>query len=244
MRGGARPLAPWGRAGAPCAPAGARACPARPPSLRPLQPACACAPYPSPQRRCWGRAARPRLSGPALHAGGRPPAPPPDRVARGCAQFGREKFTTQLERRRVCSALQGTLEMLGARQLVVGHTPQVAPLARAVCSSEAPGGRARRWPRQCAPCACRALGSGWAVAALSRACTWRLEQARGVRPHTPMERGGARADARARADVRQLGGANCECNGRVWRMDVGMSSGVLNAVPQARAPPNRVRLGL
>ena len=40
-------------------------------------------------------------------------------------QFGREKFTTQLERRRMCQALQGTLEMLGARQLVVGHTPQV-----------------------------------------------------------------------------------------------------------------------
>lgn len=40
-------------------------------------------------------------------------------------QFGREKFTTQLERRRVCQALEGTLEMLGARQLVVGHTPQV-----------------------------------------------------------------------------------------------------------------------
>ena len=50
---------------------------------------------------------------------------PADRAARGRAQFGREKFTTQLERRRVCSALQGTLEMLGARQLVVGHTPQV-----------------------------------------------------------------------------------------------------------------------
>ena len=27
-------------------------------------------------------------------------------------------------------------------------------------------------------------------------------------------------------------GANCECNGRVWRMDVGMSKGVLNAKPQ------------
>lgn len=35
--------------------------------------------------------------------------------------------------------------------------------------------------------------------------------------------------------VRQLSGANCECNGRVWRMDVGMSSGVLNAIPQVRA---------
>ena len=30
----------------------------------------------------------------------------------------------------------------------------------------------------------------------------------------------------------QLAGANCECNGRVWRMDVGMSGGVLNALPQ------------
>lgn len=30
----------------------------------------------------------------------------------------------------------------------------------------------------------------------------------------------------------QLTGANCECNGHVWRMDVGMSGGVLNALPQ------------
>lgn len=29
----------------------------------------------------------------------------------------------------------------------------------------------------------------------------------------------------------QLGGCNCECGGRVWRVDVGMSSGVLNARP-------------
>lgn len=29
----------------------------------------------------------------------------------------------------------------------------------------------------------------------------------------------------------QLAGANCECGGRVWRLDVGMSRGVLNAVP-------------
>jgi hypothetical protein len=29
----------------------------------------------------------------------------------------------------------------------------------------------------------------------------------------------------------QLGGANCECGGRVWRLDVGMSRGVLNAMP-------------
>ena len=29
----------------------------------------------------------------------------------------------------------------------------------------------------------------------------------------------------------QLGGANCECGGAVWRLDVGMSSGVLNARP-------------
>lgn len=30
----------------------------------------------------------------------------------------------------------------------------------------------------------------------------------------------------------QMSGANCECNGKVWRMDVGMSSGILDAVPQ------------
>ena len=32
----------------------------------------------------------------------------------------------------------------------------------------------------------------------------------------------------------QLEGANCECDRRVWRMDVGMSEGVLNANPQAK----------
>lgn len=30
----------------------------------------------------------------------------------------------------------------------------------------------------------------------------------------------------------QTNGANCECSGRVWRMDVGMSKGVLDAPPQ------------
>ena len=30
----------------------------------------------------------------------------------------------------------------------------------------------------------------------------------------------------------QLGGANCECDGRIWRIDVGMSFGVLGADPQ------------
>lgn len=30
----------------------------------------------------------------------------------------------------------------------------------------------------------------------------------------------------------QMGGCNCECGGRVWRVDVGMSSGVLNAEPE------------
>jgi hypothetical protein len=30
----------------------------------------------------------------------------------------------------------------------------------------------------------------------------------------------------------QMTGVNCECEGLVWRVDVGMSSGVLNAEPQ------------
>lgn len=30
----------------------------------------------------------------------------------------------------------------------------------------------------------------------------------------------------------QVSGANCECDGRIWRIDVGMSSGVLHALPQ------------
>lgn len=30
----------------------------------------------------------------------------------------------------------------------------------------------------------------------------------------------------------QMGGLNAECDGRVWRVDAGMSSGVLNAAPQ------------
>lgn len=32
----------------------------------------------------------------------------------------------------------------------------------------------------------------------------------------------------------QLGGANCECDGQVWRIDVGMSYGVLNRPVQVR----------
>jgi hypothetical protein len=35
--------------------------------------------------------------------------------------------------------------------------------------------------------------------------------------------------------VVQTNGANCECSGRVWRMDVGMSKGVLDAPPQVLA---------
>ena len=35
----------------------------------------------------------------------------------------------------------------------------------------------------------------------------------------------------------QTNGANCECKGRVWRMDVGMSKGVLDAPPQVRHEP-------
>ena len=30
----------------------------------------------------------------------------------------------------------------------------------------------------------------------------------------------------------QTGGANVQCEGRLWRLDVGMSCGVLNAAPQ------------
>ena len=30
----------------------------------------------------------------------------------------------------------------------------------------------------------------------------------------------------------QMSGVNCECDGRVWRVDAGMSSGVLDAAPQ------------
>lgn len=37
----------------------------------------------------------------------------------------------------------------------------------------------------------------------------------------------------------QLGGCNCECGGRVWRVDVGMSSGVLDARPSVlELPPD------
>ncbi|KAK9909578.1 hypothetical protein WJX75_004395 [Coccomyxa subellipsoidea] len=68
-------------------------------------------------------------------------------------QFGHERFPTLQQRFHACRDLDGTLRLLGARQLIVGHTPQT-------------------------------------------------------------------------------NGANCECNGRVWRMDVGMSKGVLDAAPQ------------
>ena len=36
----------------------------------------------------------------------------------------------------------------------------------------------------------------------------------------------------------QMYGLNSECDGKVWRVDVGMSSGVLNAEAQARRCTN------
>ncbi|CAL5219968.1 g1905 [Coccomyxa viridis] len=67
--------------------------------------------------------------------------------------FGQERFKNLQQRWKACMDVEGMLKLLGARQLIIGHTPQTI-------------------------------------------------------------------------------GANCECNGRVWRMDVGMSKGVLNARPQ------------
>lgn len=63
--------------------------------------------------------------------------------------LSKETFTTPNERYHACRALQQALEKVGAKRLVVGHTPQ-------------------------------------------------------------------------------LTGANCECDNQVWRIDVGMSYGVLN----------------
>lgn len=68
-------------------------------------------------------------------------------------QFGRETFKGEDERIRSCRALQQALEMVGAKRMVVGHTPQ-------------------------------------------------------------------------------LRGCNAECDGRVWRVDIGLSRGVLGSSPQ------------
>ena len=67
--------------------------------------------------------------------------------------LSKEKFPTPYERFSACNSLKQALEKVGAKRLVVGHTPQLA-------------------------------------------------------------------------------GANCECDGKVWRIDVGMSSGVLNRAAQ------------
>lgn len=40
-------------------------------------------------------------------------------------QFGHERFPTLQQRFHACRDLDGTLRLLGARQLIVGHTPQV-----------------------------------------------------------------------------------------------------------------------
>ncbi len=42
-------------------------------------------------------------------------------------QFGHERFPTMHQRFRACMDLDATLRLLGARQLIVGHTPQVRP---------------------------------------------------------------------------------------------------------------------
>lgn len=42
------------------------------------------------------------------------------------------------------------------------------------------------------------------------------------------------SDSVRRLILWQMSGVNCECDGRVWRADAGMSSGVLDAAPQVR----------
>jgi hypothetical protein len=56
----------------------------------------------------------------------------PPYLAMGCPdsvmwnrQFGHERFTSLQQRWKTCVELEATLRLLGARQLIVGHTPQV-----------------------------------------------------------------------------------------------------------------------
>ena len=75
-----------------------------------------------------------------LMADGTKPRPPylamggPDSVMWN-RQFGHERFPTYHQRFQACGALEATLRLLGARQLIVGHTPQVGPPCRLPFSS-------------------------------------------------------------------------------------------------------------
>lgn len=67
--------------------------------------------------------------------------------------YSKERFASEYDRYRSCSLLTQALDMVNAKRMVVGHTPQMS-------------------------------------------------------------------------------GCNCECDNRIWRVDVGMSSGVLDATPE------------
>ena len=50
--------------------------------------------------------------------------------------FGQEKFTTLQQRMKACMDVEGMLRLLGARQLIIGHTPQVIHAGRSYLHTE------------------------------------------------------------------------------------------------------------
>jgi hypothetical protein len=119
-------------------------------------------------------------------------------------QLSVEKWPNPIDRFHAMSLVGTALSEVGASRLVVGHTPQVR-------------GASRR----------RGGGSGPAAAAQlngSSPSTPRLDRRRlgPALTHAPPQ-----PPTTPRAP--QMRGANSELEGLVWRMDVGMSSGVLDA---------------
>ena len=120
--------------------------------------------------------------------------------------YSKEAFTPY-DRFCVCRQLKATLEATGSRHMIIGHTPQVQTVFPSL-------------PSEC-------------KTALAPASKWKkllsfVEQL--MECDLPSQHA---ILCQGDFDV-QVTGANCECNGHVWRMDVGMSGGVLNAPPQVR----------
>lgn len=122
-------------------------------------------------------------------------------------QLSVERWTNPVDRLRAAGEVEAALRAVGARRLVVGHTPQVRPGG----GWGGEGGWTSRPQARPAP-------GGLLCCAGSASATASTPLAAPPTPTTPLG-----------PPCPQMRGVNAECGGLVWRVDVGMSSGVLGS---------------
>jgi hypothetical protein len=134
--------------------------------------------------------------------------------------FSQECFGTLYDKYHASNQLRQVLERTGCKRLVIGHTPQVLSWCCVGLASLS---------------TCRLVLKTWAgEARTTRKFVPSGSSSRAGKTSCLMHCGAQVASGL----MMQQQGLNSECDGMVWRVDVGMSSGVLNAMPQVCSPPS------